>query len=116
MKSEPDNSPVTSIRWADRNAIVEVVGAIDLPHSGAFQEELMVLLEKNPGRIIVDLSRVPYMDSSGLASLVKLLSRSRKKDIDVSLAGLTGRVQSLFEITRLEKVFETHATIAEALG
>ena len=116
MKSEPDNSPVTSIRWADRNAIVEVVGVMDLPHSSAFQEELMVLLEKNPGRIIVDLSRVPYMDSSGLASLVKLLSRSRKKDIVVSLAGLTGRVQSLFEITRLEKVFEMHATIAEALG
>lgn len=116
MKSKSDKSPVAAVRWVDSNAIVEVVGDIDLPRSSVFQEELMVLIEKKPGRIIVDLSGVPYMDSSGLASLVKLLSRSRKKGIPVSLAGLTERVRSLFEITRLEKVFEMHATIAEALG
>ncbi len=116
MKSKSDNSPVAAVRWVDSNAIVEVVGDIDLPRSSVFQEELMVLIEKKPGRIIVDLSGVPYMDSSGLASLVKLLSRSRKKGIPVSLAGLTERVRSLFEITRLEKIFETYQSVAEALG
>lgn len=116
MKDRSENSPVTAVRWVDSNAIVEVAGDIDLSRSSAFQHDLMLLFEKKPARIIVDLSGVPYMDSSGLASLVKLLSRSRKSGIPVSLAGLTERVRSLFEITRLERVFEMHASIAEALG
>ena len=116
MKAEAESSPVTAVRWSDSTAIVQVEGDIDLARSSAFQQDLLVLIEKKPGRIIVDLSGVPYMDSSGLASLVKLLSRSRKTGIPVSLVGLTEKVRSLFEITRLEKVFETHETVAEALG
>ena len=66
-------------------------------------------------RIVVDLSGVPYMDSSGVASLVKLLARIRKTGIELRLCGLTDRVRSIFEITRLDSVFQIYPSQQEAL-
>lgn len=111
--------PVQSVRWAgpdDRTVIVEAAGEIDLRCSAAFQQALLEPLEKNPQRMIVDLAQVTYMDSSGVASLVKLLSRVRRGKIELKLASLTPRVRSVFEITRLDTVFEICATVQEALG
>jgi len=65
---------------------------------------------------VVDLSGVGYMDSSGVASLVKLLARVRRRQVDLKLAGMTRRVRSVFEITRLDTVFEIFASVQEALA
>ena len=110
------SSPVQQVRWVDRAAVVDVTGEIDLNCSSAFQEDLLAVLDKSPDRIVVNLTEVSYMDSSGVASLVKLLSRVRRHQIPLYLYGLTDRVKGVFEITRLDNVFEIHATEAEALG
>ena len=94
--------------------VVEVAGDIDMTRSVPFQHELLALLPDSPQRVVVDLTDVPYMDSSGVASLVKLLSRARTAGKSVSLAGLNPRVRSIFKITRLDKVFEIHDTAQEA--
>jgi anti-sigma B factor antagonist len=104
------------VDWSDEAAIVEVTGDVDLNRSPALQQALLELVEKNPSRIVIDLSGVGYMDSSGVASLVKLLSRVRRKDVSLSLVGLTDRVRNIFEITRLDSVFEIHDTREEALS
>ena len=116
MSDESASSPVQGVRWQDTIAIVDVAGDIDLNRSLDFQRSLLEVLDKKPGRIIVNLSGVPYMDSSGVASLVKLLSRTRKCGSQLTLVGLTKRVQSLFEITRLDVVFSICATEKEAMG
>lgn len=109
-------SPVESIQWRDDAAIVQVVGDVDLNRSPALQEALLELLEKNPSTVVIDLAGVGYMDSSGVASLVKLLSRVRQKGVSLKLAALTDRVRNIFEITRLDSVFEIHGTREEALS
>jgi anti-anti-sigma factor len=56
------------------------------------------------------------MDSSGVASLVKLLSRVRRSSAALKLCGLTDRVRGVFEITRLDSVFEIYGGEDEALA
>ena len=114
--SEPTDLPVRQVRWADRTAVVDVAGEIDINTSPVFQQELLKLLHKRPQRIVINLSKVPYMDSSGVASLVKLLSRVRKGDLSLRLACLTDRVRGVFEITRLDTVFDIFDTEGEALA
>lgn len=109
-------SPVESVQWRDDAAIVQVVGDVDLNRSPALQDALLKLLDEKPSAVIIDLTGVGYMDSSGVASLVKLLSRVRQKGVSLKLAGLTDRVRNIFEITRLDSVFEIHGTCEEALG
>lgn len=116
MADNPETPSISTVRWQGLVAIVEVIGEIDLARSTAFQQELMDLLDSRPERVVIDLSEVPHMDSSGIASLVKLLSRTRKTSVELRLAGLTQRVQSLFEITRLDKVFEIRPSVQEALA
>ena len=116
MSSDAGNTPVQDVRWDGQTAIVDVAGDIDLNRSLDFQKSLLDVLEKGPQRIIVNLSGVPYMDSSGVAALVKLLSRTRKSGSQLCLVGLTKRVQSLFEITRLDVVFTICASEKEAMA
>ena len=81
-----------------------------------FQRDMLELLDRKPRRMIIDLSGVPSMDSSGVASLVKLMARARKAGIALALASLTERVRGIFEITRLDNVFQVCKTIEEALA
>ena len=96
--------------------VVEAAGDIDLHRSSDFQEALLALLTEKPETIVVDLSAVGYMDSSGVASLVKLLARVRRDGVRLKLACMTARVRSVFEITRLDTVFEIFASQEEALA
>ena len=111
-----DNSVVKDVRRKDKTVIVDAVGDIDLSRSQAFQQSLLVVLNEKPEALIVNLAGVPYMDSSGVASLVKLLSRSRKGGFKLALVGLQDRVRSVFEITRLDNVFEIYPTEEEAMA
>jgi anti-sigma B factor antagonist len=107
---------IAKVSWVGRRAVVEAHGDIDLHRSATFQQTLLALLDRDPERIVIDLRNVPYMDSSGIATLVKVLSRTRKSGTDLRLFGLSARVRSLFEITRLDTVFPIAASEAEALG
>ena len=113
---KPSDSPIKGVRWTGRAAIVDIAGDIDLHRSQAFQRALLEILDDKPERVVVNLAEVPYMDSSGVASLVKLLARVRREKVDLKLAGLTPRVRSVFEITRLDSVFEIFGSAEEALG
>ena len=116
MSNEPGDSPVREVRWKQAVAIVDVAGDIDLNRSVDFQKSLMDVLESRPQQIIVNLGEVPYMDSSGVAALVKLLSRTRKCGCQLCLVGLTERVKNLFEITRLDVVFNIYTSEKEAMS
>ena len=116
MTESSPNSPVSQIRWVDKVAIADVVGDIDLERSRVFQQQLLAVLDENPERVLVNLAKVPYMDSSGVASLVKLLSRARKSNLAINLVAMNERVRSIFEITRLDSIFTIYDTEEEALA
>ncbi|MHC4718800.1 MAG: STAS domain-containing protein [Planctomycetota bacterium] len=95
--------------------MVQANDDIDMHRSNEFQQGLLKLLDEGPRQIVVDLSAVSYMDSSGVASLVKLLSRCSRKKVALKLAGMTPRVRSVFEITKLDTVFDIRPDVREAV-
>lgn len=116
MENRDPNNPIQRVRTSGQTLVVDVAGDIDLHRSPEFQQSLMKLLDHRPRRIVINLAGVKYMDSSGVASLVKLLSRVRRDQIDLKLCNLTDRVRSVFEITRLDSVFPICGTEQEALA
>ncbi len=70
--------------------------------------------EGKPGRLIIDLSQVPYMDSSGVATLVEAMQIARRNKTELILCALPSKVFSIFEIARLDMVFKIVDTLEEA--
>lgn len=85
--------------------VVGPTGDVDLNCSREFQSHLKKVMEQKPARVIVDLSRVPYMDSSGVATLVEAMQIARKGGTRLVLCSMQDKVRSIFEIARLDRVF-----------
>lgn len=96
---------VQATETLEDGSMVQLVGEIDLTSSPRLRIELMTLLESNPERLVVDLRSVPLMDSSGVATLIEVLQVQRNAGRKLVLCGLQEKVQSMFEITRLNEVF-----------
>lgn len=96
--------------------ILELAGEIDLNCSVELRGLLLEALETKSEKLVVDLSDVSFMDSSGLATLIETLQVSRKQNTELALAGLHPRVKSVFEISRLDQLFTIFATQQEALA
>ena len=96
-------------------AIVVPVGEIDLGRAPAFRERLSSVQQKKPRRVVVDLGQVPYMDSSGVATLVEAMQTARRSGSKLILANMQARVRSIFEIARLETVFTIVASTEEGM-
>jgi len=103
-RKNPDN---ITIRCETRDGATTVVpiGDVDLTASPVLRTELKRLHGLRPQRLIIDLSQVPYMDSSGVATLVEAMQMSRKSGTKLVLCGMQGKVRSIFEIARLDTVF-----------
>lgn len=93
--------------------ILQVSGEINITTS----PELRKAFEKNTSKkVVVDLEKVSYVDSSGLATLVEMLKKMKSQGGSLGLAGMSDKVKSLFEITKLDKLFLLYKTQAEAVS
>ncbi len=93
--------------------IFQVEGEINISTS----PNLKKLFEKQPAKkVIVDLENVSYIDSSGLATLVEMLKKMRSQGGGLALSGMSEKVRSLFEITKLDKLFTISTDQREALA
>lgn len=99
----------------DGAAILALQGEVDMNSSPEVRDRLAALFKKNRKAIIVDLSGVAYIDSSGIATLVEGLQWSHASKNKFRLVGLSPAVKDVFEIARLLSIFETFATQEEAL-
>ena len=99
------------------NGVVTVLieGDIDMSSSTEVRTHLTDLFEKKQKAIVVDLSKVPYIDSSGIATLVEGLQWSHANKTKFRLTRLTPMVKDVFEIARLLTVFEVFDSNEEAL-
>ncbi len=83
-----------------------IAGEIDLHTSPELRTELLDILQKTAAKnLTLDLSNVPYMDSSAIAVMVEALQRLRKLGGSVALTHLQPRVKGLLEIARLNTIF-----------
>ena len=105
-----------SIRRVDNATVVDVAGDIDLASSPEVRKALLHEVRDNRRpRVILNLSAVGYIDSSGVASLVEGLKASRDIGSRFILIGLSGAAREVLQLSRLVKVFEIYETEVEAL-
>lgn len=99
----------------DGAVFVTPIGDVDLSCSRELQEKLRSAMSPAPKRMIVNLEKVPYMDSSGVATLVEAMQIARKHSMRLVLCGMQDKVRSIFEIARLDRVFTIVGGCEEAL-
>jgi len=96
--------------------VCSIDGEIDINTSPDIKKSFDKLISKKTPKIVINLSKVTYVDSSGLATLVEILKNMRAYDGRLRLTNLAPKIKSLFEITKLEKLFEIMADEGEALS
>ena len=106
---------VVDVEAISDGVILRPKGDVDMARSPALRTKLTAALKGNPARLVLDLSEVPYMDSSGLATLIEALQTTRKNKIKFIVCNLMPRVRSILEIARLTTVFTVVENRDEAL-
>jgi anti-sigma B factor antagonist len=106
---------IASERIGD-SAVLTPKGDVDMAKSPLLRKAIGDAMKAAPARLVLDLSAVSYMDSSGLATLVEALQNSRKGNITLALCALTPRVRSILEIARLNTVFSLFESREKALA
>ena len=96
--------------------VLSLEGEIDLHVSPRVAASLEAMIRDKPPRIVVDLSRVNYVDSSGLAVLVEAMQNVEEYGGKFALAGLQESVRSIFETARLDQVFLIYPHVDAALA
>ncbi len=93
-------------------SVVHLQGEIDLSCSPRARETILSSL-KNGGDVLVDLSAVTYIDSSGVASLVEAYQAAKKGKQRFGLVGVSDAAMSVLQLARLDKVFPIHDNIEQ---
>ena len=99
-----------------RSNVLPLKGEIDLHVSPSITASLNAMIEKKPRLLVVDLSEVTYIDSAGLAALIEAMQKVEGYGGRFLLAGLQGTVRSIFEISRLDQVFQIFPDADAALA
>ncbi len=86
------------------------------PDASLFREELKKHLDDGIRKVIIDLGKVDWMNSSGLGILIGGLTSVRNVSGEMKLARTTEKIKSLLMITKLVQVFETHETVEAAIA
>jgi anti-sigma B factor antagonist len=96
--------------------VLPLEGEIDLHVSPEVAESLRTMTAKKPQRVVVDLTKVTYLDSSGLAVLIEGMQKVQEYGGKFAVAGAQESVKHIFEIARLDQVFLIFPTVDEALA
>ncbi|MBW1776185.1 MAG: STAS domain-containing protein [Deltaproteobacteria bacterium] len=86
--------------------VVALKGMLDASTAPIFKKEMAVLIRDRTLRLVVDLKDVGFVDSTGLGALISVLRQVHQEGGDVKLACLQERIRAVFELTRLDKVFD----------
>ncbi|MDK3159471.1 STAS domain-containing protein [Kamptonema cortianum] len=89
--------------------VVDVSGEFDLANAPKARALFDQLAKKQAKAIVINLTEVGYIDSSGLATVIDIFQRSRKYQGRLALCNLAPAVKNVFEIARLDSVFPIHA-------
>jgi len=89
------------------NALIcSLEGEININNSPELRKAFDAVIKRNELKIVVDFSGVSYIDSSGLATLIEMLQRLKKAGGAMRFCGMNENIKSVFEITKLHKLFQ----------
>jgi anti-sigma B factor antagonist len=90
------------------------VDELDASNAGEFKRDIAPLLETN-AKLVLDLSRVRFVDSSGLGAFISCLRKLNAKGGDLKLCGMSKQVRAVFELVRMHRVFDILGTRDDAV-
>jgi anti-sigma B factor antagonist len=96
--------------------VLPLNGEIDLHVSSEVAGSLRTMIAGKPKQVVVDLTKVTYLDSSGLAVLIEGMQNVREYGGRFGLAGVQEDVKHVFDIARLDQVFEIYPDVDTALA
>ena len=102
----------------EQGEIVKIVvqeERMDAHNSGDLKEQMLQLFDDGKCNLIIDLTAVRFVDSSGLGALVSGFKNASARDGSLKLCCLQPQVRSMFELTRLHRVFEIFVSVDEAM-
>lgn len=105
-----------TIERAGRVTVVVVNGELTVGNRGELKEKVLAQLERGEESFVIDFARTGYIDSSGLGVLVSLSKRIREGGGLLRLAGLNQDLRTLFELTKLDTLFQISGDRAAALA
>lgn len=85
------------------------------PDATKFNDKLHELIEQDRKQVVADVSKVKFMNSSGLGILIGGLTTMRNAGGDLRIAGADKRIESLLMVTKLMTVFNSYRTVEEAV-
>jgi anti-sigma B factor antagonist len=98
---------------SDKAAVLKLDGPLVISHLFQFQTALR---EQTAPTVVIDITGVPYMDSSGLGAILNGFVSAQKSGRRVVLAGINDRVKALFQLTKVDSIVKSYATAEEAVA
>ena len=96
--------------------VVSPLGDIDMSNSMQLRSTLHKVFEDDPTKVVLDLQRVSYMDSSGLGTLIEAVQLTNQSAVSFILCGINDTVQSIITLSKLDQIFKIHASKEDALA
>ena len=96
--------------------IIELEGEVDVYTAPQLKQQMISMLEGGARDLVVNLTKVDYLDSTALGVLIGGLKRMREMEGNMVLVCPSPRIRRVFEITGLDKIFDIYNTEDEALG
>jgi len=115
VANEGGTTPVAGVEERDGAIIVRLAGELDLYNAHAVREELAAAAERGPERLVVDLSGLTFIDSTGLGVLIEARTRlANRRAFLLAAPGLETR--RALQISGLDRHFTVHDSLDEALA
>jgi anti-sigma B factor antagonist len=96
--------------------VLAVTGEVDVATAPSLRARLVELVGEGKVKLIVDLEKVDFLDSTGLGVLISVVKRVRSEDGDLALVCTRKQILKVLEITGLTSVFAIHSTLPDALA
>ena len=95
-------------------SVVQCGGSLDADSVGAFKKVVGDLVNSGAVRLVIDCAQLTFVDSMGLGAMISLLRRVRSREGDLKVAAIADDVKTIFEITRLHRLFDVCPDAASA--
>jgi anti-sigma B factor antagonist len=91
------------------------VDELDASNAGEFKRDIAPVLQDNT-KLVLDLSKLSFVDSSGLGALLSCLRQLTAKRGDLKMCGMSKQVRALFELVRMHRIFDIYDTQEQAVS
>lgn len=96
--------------------VLSFIGRMDAPAINPLREKILSQLEENPPNVVLDLSQLSWIDSSGVGVLISVYKRARQAGGDAKVANLQQQPKEIFRLLRLESAFTVFDSVESAVA